>query len=255
MENNPESPAAAAGSWGESVMQTLQMGEESEVSAVDPLLLGGVSDDAPEPSSAEALASQGEESARGGQEQVTNPIGDQPAPVQIARAATPASPGHSELSRMEGGGVAAKWDPDEDELVPDYASMPVVPEGSGSYPQGSQGMEDTQRVGRCTTHSAAMDVDEPGGEVTPLLGQLMDRLEAMEAAICRESASEVKVTVIARATGSSEQNARAPSEGDLRGAMVLTRGEDFSAVLQQLGINDGDKDVSPLLAGDWLTLA
>ena len=44
--------------------------------------------------------------------------------------------------------MVAKWDPDEDELVPDYASMPVVPEGSGSYPQGSQGMEDTQRGGK-----------------------------------------------------------------------------------------------------------
>ena len=67
MEDNPESPAAAAaGSWGESVTQALQMGEESEVSTVDPLLLGGVSDDAPEPNYAEALASQVEESARGG---------------------------------------------------------------------------------------------------------------------------------------------------------------------------------------------
>ena len=103
--------------------------------------------------------------------------------------------------------MVAKWDPDDDELVPDYASMPVVPEGSGSHPQGSQSMEGTQRVGRRTTHAAAMDVDEPGSEVrtnpaqgltveavvqqqvlsifqsqvTPLLGQLMDRLEAMEA--------------------------------------------------------------------------
>ncbi|OLP82639.1 hypothetical protein AK812_SmicGene36693 [Symbiodinium microadriaticum] len=144
---------------------------------------------------------------------------------------------------MEGGGVVAKWDPDEDELVPDYASMPVVPEGSGSYPQGSQGMEDTQRVGKRTTH-AAMDVDEPGGEVrinaaqgltveavvqrqvlsifqsqvTPLLGQLMDRLEAMEDG----RAEEVKTS---------------------------------TAELQKLVINDGDKNVSPLLAGDWLTLA
>ena len=147
MEDNPESPAAAGCSWGESVTQALQMGEESEASAVDPLLLGGVSDDAPEPNYAEALASQGEESARGGREHMANPIGDQPAPVQIARVATPASPGHSELSRMEGGGVVAKWDPDEDELVPDYASMPVVPERSGSYPR-SQGMEDTQRGGK-----------------------------------------------------------------------------------------------------------
>ena len=61
-------------------------------------------------------------------------VGDQPPPVQIARAATPASPGHSELSRMEGGGVVAKWDPDDDELVPDYASMPVVPDGKWLTP-------------------------------------------------------------------------------------------------------------------------
>ena len=147
MENNPESPAAAAGSWGESVMQALQVGEESEISAVDPLLLGGVSDDAPEPNYAEALASQGEESARGGQEHMPN-VGDQPLPVQIARAATPASPGHSELSRMEGGGVVAKWDPDEDELVPIYASMPVVPEGSGSHHKGRR-----HTTGRKTHHS------------------------------------------------------------------------------------------------------
>ena len=68
-------------------------------------------------------------------------------------------------------------------------------------------VEDTLRVGRRTTHAAAMDVDEPSSEVrinpaqgltveavvqqqvlsifqrqvTPLLGRLMDRLEAMEA--------------------------------------------------------------------------
>ncbi|CAE7524411.1 unnamed protein product [Symbiodinium necroappetens] len=301
---------------------------------------------------------------------------------------------------MEGGGVAAKWDPDEDELVPDYASMPVVPEGSGSYPQGSQGMEDTQRVGRCTTHSAAMDVDEPGGEVrlnpaqgltveavvqrqvlsifqsqvTPLLGQLMDRLEAMEArqsaertaphttieattlgqdalagdfqkmmslgvesvaserqvaAICRESASEVKEWSLAASTSDPTHNPcshavvaaapevpQAPGErlpslpappevpSEMRGTGLRVEGDSFAndesggqgtiggrsegrdgfdwfynglkrvfashsgehdgraeevktstAELQQLVINDGDKDVSPLLAGDWLTLA
>ena len=43
-----------------------------------------------------------EESAKGGQQHMPSPIDDQPPPVQIARAATPASPGHSELSRMEG---------------------------------------------------------------------------------------------------------------------------------------------------------
>ncbi|OLP94495.1 hypothetical protein AK812_SmicGene23478 [Symbiodinium microadriaticum] len=375
MEDNPESPAAAAaGSWGESVTQALQMGEESEVSAVDPLLLGGVSDDAPEPNYAEALASQGEESTRGGREHMPNPVGDQPPLVQIARAATPASPGHSELSRMEGGGVVAKWDPDDDELVPDYASMPVVPEGSGSYPQGSQGMEDTQRLGKRTTH-AAMDVDEPGGEVrinsaqgltveavvqrqvlsifqsqvTPLLGQLMDRLEAMEArqnaeratphtnieaatlgqdtlagdfqkmmSLGVESVASDRKMVASRVSvegriehasqhrpssvddtpnpqsrataGASGGVGQRAGPGEERSGVVMVSGIDHAwrltpeglqlvigrfgiggteirpppiaaevktstAELQKLVINDGDKDVSPLLAGDWLTLA
>ena len=109
MENNPETPAARQ--LRRVGYASVQLGEESEASAVDPLLLGGVSDDAPEPNYAEALASQGAEAARGGQEHMPNPVGDQPPPVQIARAATPASPCHSELSRMEGGGVVARIQP------------------------------------------------------------------------------------------------------------------------------------------------
>ncbi|CAE7519472.1 unnamed protein product [Symbiodinium sp. CCMP2592] len=402
MEHNLETPAAAAG-WGESVTQALQMGEESEVSAMDPLLLGGVSDDAAEPNYADALASQGDEPNRGGLEQAPTQVGNQPPPVQIARA-SPASPGHSELSRMEGGGMAAKWDPDEDELVPDYASMPVVPEGSGSHLQGSKRAEDIQIRG--TARAAAMDVDEPSAEVrvnpergleveaavqrqvlsifqsqvTPLLGQLMDRLEAMEA---RQSAqhdlasdfqrmrlgvesaasaeksglvmvsgvehawrltlfilklshnlqeiggTEIRPPPIAAAPKSPDVKApqpvvsppypwpasnlprslpslTAPPEvpSEMRGTSVRVEGDSFTndcsgglgsaggssegreglewfynglkrvfathggdhdgraeevktstAELQKLVINDGDKEVSPLLAGDWLTLA
>ncbi|CAE7322146.1 unnamed protein product [Symbiodinium sp. CCMP2592] len=350
MEHNLETPAAG---WGESVTQALQMGEESEVSAMDPLLLGGVSDDAAEPNYADALASQGDEPNRGGLEQAPTQVGNQPPPVQIARA-SPASPGHSELSRMEGGGMAAKWDPDEDELVPDYASMPVVPEGSGSHLQGSKRAEDIQIRG--TARAAAMDVDEPSAEVrvnpergleveaavqrqvlsifqsqvTPLLGQLMDRLEAMEArqsaqhdlasdfqrmrlgvesaasAVAPRTSVEARVehafpglpivdnsqTPLSPAGASGGADPSAGS-GEEKSGLVTVSGVEHAwrltlshnlqeiggtdirpppiaaapkspdvkevktstAELQKLVIHDGDKEVSPLLAGDWLTLA
>ncbi|OLP90683.1 hypothetical protein AK812_SmicGene27738 [Symbiodinium microadriaticum] len=294
MEDNPESPAAAGCSWGESVTQALQMGEESEASAVDPLLLGGVSDDAPEPNYAEALASQGEESARGGREHMANPIGDQPAPVQIARVATPASPGHSELSRMEGGGVVAKWDPDEDELVPDYASMPVVPERSGSYPR-SQGMEDTQRGGK-THHPRGTEIRPPPIAAAPRspdvkapvpggsppypcsASNLPRRLPSLPAppevpSDMRGTGLRVEGDSVAHDAGAGQGAIGGRSEGregfewfydGLTRVFASHSGEQdgraeevktSTAELQKLVINDGDKDVSPLLAGDWLTLA
>ncbi|CAE7311080.1 GIP [Symbiodinium natans] len=232
----------ASASWAESVNRAME-GEESEVSAIDPMLLGGVSDDPKEPEYDQGLPTQAPSDPAMEDEQVDRrPLQERQAPAPVARL-LPQSPGHSELSRMEKG---AHWEIDDEELVPDYNRM---------LPRGVESGPCDRRNDQSLLPTNAMDVDRDdrvpqlaaggsGGRVTnpapapvtsggipvevsllqanvgqlvqqqvsnivqaqmaPLFTQLFDRLEAMEA---RQSRLDERARVAQQA--STEADARA----------------------------------------------
>ena len=237
-----EPTAMASASWAESVNRAME-GEESEVSAIDPMLLGGVSDDPKEPEYDQGLPTQAPSDPAMEDEQVDRrPLQERQAPAPVARL-LPQSPGHSELSRMEKG---AHWEIDDEELVPDYNRM---------LPRGVESGPCDRRNDQSLLPTNAMDVDRDdrvpqlaaggsGGRVTnpapapvtsggipvevsllqanvgqlvqqqvsnivqaqmaPLFTQLFDRLEAMEA---RQSRLDERARVAQQA--STEADARA----------------------------------------------
>ena len=184
----------ASASWAESVSQALD-GEESEVSAIDPLLLESVSDDPIEPDYGRAVSVTGNQPlsspAQGrvsGGDNSAEHVTTQDVPTQAARAVP-----HYEV--------------DEEELIPDYgqflaeeptlhqAEIPITAmevertaEGNVQTEAGardpaslSSGVAVSDAVFRASLDRAVTEQvsNIVQSQMAPLFHQLFDRMEAM----------------------------------------------------------------------------